>query len=900
MDAQRWARVVDLLSDALDHPPERRAAFLERACGGDGDMMREVQSLISQHEADPDFLDTPVARVADLLGASSEPEESWALDRYRVVRRLGRGGMGDVYLAMEERQDLKRPVAIKVIRRGMDTEEVLRRFRTEERILAALGHPNIAQLLAGGVTEDGRPYLAMEFVEGRPIDAYCAENDLSVDERLRLVLMVCDAVQHAHRNLVVHRDLKPANILVTDMGVPKLLDFGIGKLLDGDGPIHATRTGLRLLTPGYASPEQVRGEVVSVASDVYQLGLLLYVLLTGHRPYGEDTESTAEVEKAVLYQEPPRPSTVVDKVGSRGGRRLRRRLSGDLDTIALTALRKEPERRYLSAAALAEDIQRHLRGLPIRARPDTFGYRAGKFVRRNLLSVAAAAVVAVALVGAGAYTLRQSSRVARERDEALEVRNFLLEMFGATGPDQATGDTVTARQLLDLQATMVDAAYADRPRLRARMLTVLAEGYDRLGQLEEAEALARRALELRTGEAEDDQQVAESRALLGWILHESGHTTDGEALTREAIHALRAGRPVNEAVLARALNDLGVMREASGVYDEAETLYDEALARRRSLYGTQHRAVAVTASNLSVIRYRQGDYAGAVRVGEEALTAMRGALGPDHQRSLVIQSNLAAMKLAMEDVTGAEAEYRDLLARQTRIRGPDDLSTLRMKVALGATLESQGRWAEAEALFREVLDAQERELGPEHPDVAATLHRIGRTVSREGNPAQALPLLERSVRILKATRGASHPSVALALETLASVRTNLGDTEEGTRGYREAMEILSRSLGPAHPETLAMRVRLGDHLMWVGRLDEALGELNAAETDLEALQDPPDLTLYAVHLHLADTYLRLGRHREADSLLALAADRRSLVDVPPVQLARHDTLRARLDSLLGR
>jgi serine/threonine-protein kinase len=902
MDARRWTRVMDIFSEALEKPVGVREDFIHRACAGDGDLAREVNSLVAEHDQDPDFMDRPLARVAEVLDAPPESVEGWAIGRYRVVRPLGQGGMGDVYLAMDERQDVKRPVAIKVIRRGMATDEVLSRFRTEERILATLRHPNIAQLLDGGVTDDGRPFLAMEFVEGRPIDVYCRESRLGVEQRLALFVDVCDAVQHAHRNLVVHRDLKPANILVAEDGKPKLLDFGIGKLLDpAEGPMDATRTGFRLLTPGYASPEQVRGEVVSVASDVYQLGLLLCVLLTGHRPYGEETGSPSEVERAILLQEPARPSTLVGDDGGREGRRRRRRLTGDLDTIVLTALRKDPERRYADVAALAGDIQRHLAGMPIRARADTLRYRAGKFIRRNRLPVATAALIAIALAGTGVYTVLQSRRVAQERDEALEVRNFLLEMFGAVGANQATGDTVTARQLLDLQTEAVEAAYGSRPRLRARMLTALAEGYDRLGQLHEAETLARRALELRLEEAGDeDQLVAESRALLGWILHEGGRTPEGEALEREAIAALRAARPVNEAVLARALNDLGVMREASGAYDEAETLYDEALARRRLLYGGEHRAVAVTASNLSVIRYRKGDYAGAARVGEEALAAMRGALGPDHQRSLVIQSNLAAMRLAMSDVTGAEGEYRDLLERQTRLRGPDDLLTLRLKVALGSTLESQGRWGEAESLLREVLASQEVQLGPEHPEVAATLSRIGRDMSREGRSEDALPLLERALDVLRRTRGENHVSVARAGEYLGEAHTNLGHHETGERLHRDALAAMTAALGPDHPETLDQRLRMGDVLLRVRKPDEALVEFRAAEEGFMRLAEPPDRSLYAAHLHMTQAYLSLGRVADADSVFRLGAARRDRVAALPAMTALQDTLAARLDSIAGR
>lgn len=887
---------MDIFNQALEMPEEERGAHIRRACAGDAELAAEVSSLITSHDEDPEFLDRPVARVQDVMETSDEEVEPLQLDRYRVVRLLGRGGMGDVYLAMEERGEVRRPVAVKVIRRGMDTDEVLRRFRTEERILATLRHPNIAQLLDGGATGDGRPYLVMEFIEGRPIDVFCDEAGLDLDERLRLFVRVCDAVQHAHRNLVVHRDLKPANILVTESGDPKLLDFGIGKLLDpDDGSFQATRTGHRLLTPAFASPEQVRGEVASASSDVYQLGVLLYVLLTGHRPHGDGETSASAVERAVLQQEPPRPSAVVD-TSAPGGRRLRRRLGGDLDTIVLTALRKEPERRYLSAAALAEDLGRHLRRVPIRARPDTFGYRAGKFLRRNRLTVAAAAVVALALAGAGANTVSQSRRVARERDEALEVRNFLLEMFGSTAPDQATGDTVTARQLLDVQAANVDAAYGDRPRLQARMLGVLAEGYDRLGLLDEAEPLVRRSLDLRLeAMGEGEQETADSRALLGWILHEKGETAQGRDLLRQAVATMRAVVPLNEPALARALNDLGVTEEALGEYDDAEALYDEALERRRRLYGARHRAVAVTASNLSVIRYRRADYTGAVQLGEEALHAMRAAVGPDHQRSLLIQSNLAAMKMAMWDVDGAEAEYRDLVERQVRLRGPEDLQTLRFRSNLGAAVESQQRWAESEAIFTGVLEAQVRRLGPDHPQVAATRVRVARALDRQDRTREALPLLDEALATLREAVGDEHPVVAQATEALAEVHAHLGDVAVGERLHRDALAILTGALGEEHPQVVDMRIRLGHLLLSVGELDGGWDELAASEAILGRMENPPERSLHSVQLHMARARYAQGRMEAADSLLHLAEDRSAGMWVAPNLVEVQEELRARLE-----
>lgn len=883
MDAARWERIEAVFAGALARPAGGRAEWVREACAGDAALQAEVERLLASHDADPGYLEGSLARLPE-----PEPGEGVAGDRvgpYRLVRPLGRGGMGEVYLATHEGEGFQRSVALKVIRPGMLTEEILRRFRLERRILASLTHPNIARLLDGGVTPDGRPFFVMEYVEGMPVDRYCEERRLSVPERIRLFLAVCEAVQHAHQSLVVHRDLKPTNILVAADGTPKLLDFGIGKLLDPGAwgaDEGATRTGMRLLTPEYASPEQVRGEPVSVASDIYGLGVLLYRVLTGGSPYGDTGRTPTEWERAVLEVDPRRPSTVAGD----------RRLAGDLDVIVLKALRKEPERRYASAAALAEDLRRHLEGLPVAARGDALAYRAGKFVRRHRVPLLAAASVFLALSAATWSSVRQSRRLAAERDKALEVRSFLLEMFGATAPDQATGDTVTARQLLDRQVALLETGYPD-PVLRAEMTSVLAEGYDRLGLPAEAEPLARSALELRRealGPRAAD--VARSLALLGWIRHEQGESDEGEGLLREALDVWSQTEAVPEA-RARALNDLGVVREAAGDYDVAEALYAEALELRERALGKRHRAYAVTASNLSVIRYRKGDFAGAVAAAGEALAAMRDALGADHQRSIIIQSNLAAMRSAMGDDAGAEAEYRDLLARQERLRGPDDPVTLRVLASLAATLANQAEWAEAEAAYRRTLDAQERQLGAGHPEVGRTSVRLGQVLSGQERFPEARDATERGRALLDATIGPRHPVYAEALESLGDA-WEADDPERAEALHREAIAVLDGRPGRDNPTTAEARMRLADRLKKRGRAEEAYALYDSAHVVFAGALAPDHRHVHRTRMRMAETAWLMGRLDLADSLLAAAEAGFALGGASPEMLVLHDSLRSRV------
>ena len=428
MTAQPWQRVKDLFHQAALQAPEARAAFLDAACQGDAELRHEVESLLEARDEAGAFLSVPVGVDAGLVGAETAVPEGRQIGRYRIQDLIAQGGMGTVYRAVRDDDAFRQTVALKLMRGGAASADAERRFRQERQILARLQHPHIATILDGGATDEGQPYLVMEYVEGRPITAYCDEQGLDARARLAMFTTVCAAVHYAHQNLVVHRDLKPANILVTADGSPKLLDFGIAKLLAlGPGPGTApTATLLPMMTPEYASPEQVRGGAVTTASDVYSLGVLLYELLTGRRPYTLRTDSLEEIVRSVCETDPQPPSSVARTHAATGeGTRARpsaSELRGDLDTIVLKALRKEPARRYLSVLELGEDVRRHLDGRPVRARPDTLRYRAGKFVGRHRAAVGAAALVVLALLGGLAATVRQA-RIA-ERERALAQKRF--------------------------------------------------------------------------------------------------------------------------------------------------------------------------------------------------------------------------------------------------------------------------------------------------------------------------------------------------------------------------------------------------------------------------------------------------------------------------------------------
>ena len=799
MDPARWERLEEICHGALRQPGPGRAAWLESACAGDDALRSEALELIAQLEGAPVFLDVPLVRVGDAVPSDAV---ATTIGPYRVVRPLGHGGMGDVLLALRVMDGVQQPVAIKLIRRGMDTDDVLRRFQQERRILASLHHPHIAQLQDGGATADGRPYLVMEYVEGEPLDVFCERHQLGVAQRLRLMVTICGAVQHAHRNLVIHRDLKPSNILVTAAGEPKLLDFGIGKVLEPEPGLAApaTRSELRVMTPEYAAPEQLRGEPVTTATDVHGLGLLLYRLLAGRLPWAAPGRAREAIEQAILSEPPTLPSRVAPAAE-------RRRIAGDLDTIVLKALHKEPARRYASAAALADDLERHLAGRPVAARRDTFGYRLGKFVGRNPWGTAGLGLAAAGLAFAIVQSRLQSARLARERDAAVEVRDFLLETFGARGA--ASSETpVAARELLDQQAATLEMAYADRPARRAEMLQVLAEGYERLGLYAPAEEKARAALALRRGAgAEGPVELGAALGTLGWIRTQQDANAEADTLLRAAVATYREAGPPGRRGLARALNDLGVLLGEMGDHDGAEAALTEALELRRLYFPREARSLGVTASNVAAQRYRRGDVAGAAALTEEALEALRRAVGPNHQRAMIAQSNLAVFRMVMGDWAAAETQLRDLVERQAAVQGRTHPVTLRTMQSLATAMARQNKGAEAEPLLREALAAQEAALGSTHAQAAITRRSLGNVLGMQGRYDEANVILQRALTDLRRAYGPVHVEVAEVIATFAQVARWSEDYEAAGVWFRQALAVLDSAVGRRHPRASTERVR---------------------------------------------------------------------------------------------
>jgi serine/threonine protein kinase len=873
LSAERWQQIDTLFAAALERAPEEREAFLATTCGDDPELYRAVVTLLEIAAAAEAELGESASEYAEPLmaelhdGLNSEDlahlPENGRIGPYRILREVGRGGMGAVYLAERADGEFEKQVALKLVKRGMDSDEVLRRFRHERQILATLEHPHIARLYDGGVADDGRPYLVMEYIEGEPITRYCDERRLSVENRLHLFARVCAAVQFAHHRLVIHRDIKPSNILVTADGTPKLLDFGIAKLLDPAVSADArTRTEMRLLTPEYASPEQAEGGPVTTASDVYTLGILLYELLTGRRPREHGgrraDDGLGEVERpssVVMRDLPDRtggsgPTPAAEIAARRGSatERLRRCLRGDLDTIALRALAAEPDRRYPSAEQLWADVERHLRGLPVEARGDSPAYRARKFVRRHRAGVFAASLVALSLVGGLGAAVSQARRAASERDaaqqeraKAEQVSTFLLSLFDAADPraaQPAGGDTLRARDLLDRGAERVRRELAGQPRLQAQMLSTLGRIYGNLGMYEAGRSLLDDALALQNGSVNEIRDRATTLALLGELHRREGKYARSDSLYAQVIALYDAQRWTPDSLYVWSLSERGFALSLLGQGEEAAALHQRAYDHLQRQNRRDGRLYGYIANNLGELHYELGEYALAESLFRESARVDRTLLGPDHP----------------------------------------DLSASLNNLASSIHYHGQGRYAEAEPLYQEAITIARRAYGETHPQVGQFLENLATLHDDRGAHREAESLYREALGIYATVFGRSSVRTAVLLRNLAANRYDVSELAEAEALLRESIAIFEAELGPDHLYTTLAHLSLGRTLTAAGKTDEALHLLRSGLGILERQLPEGHFRLHAARGDLGACLAARGEYEGAEPLLlasyaALRADK---------------------------
>jgi eukaryotic-like serine/threonine-protein kinase len=859
------ARVRELFAEAIDLPAAERSGWLAAQCGGDEAMRADVEQLLRADAKAQDFLEHPPASVADTAASFAEHAAPTAFGVFRVVRSLGQGGMGDVWLAERGDGEFEQRVAVK--RLTYPTPGLLQRFRQERQILARLEHPNIARLIDGGLDANGIPYLAMEYVEGVPITEYARERGLGVAARLALFVRVCEAVQFAHQNLVVHRDLKPSNIFVAVDGTPKLLDFGIAKVLTTTEGGEATQTVARLLTPDYAAPEQFTGDAITTATDVYALGIVLYELLAGIRPYRSAKTGDAAVMAALRGDAPP-PSAAVDRAMPDATAR-RRALRGDLDRIALKAIAKEPARRYASAEALAGDIRRYLEGRPIAARGDNTWYRVGKFVRRNRYALAAAVFVIAIGIAATVISLDQAARASAQAARAQAARRFLIGVFEQASPDENRGRPMTAHELLEKGERRLAGADIAEPATRADLTGLIGGLYWNLGDYARAEPLLKEALALTS--ANDIPGEVKARVLVTAASVESERSQNDDA-RRHAEEALAYAERAGASAATERSDALRVhvrILTEQGDVDRAEAEVRRVLADDEIAEGAQSIAVAKDWALLAHALDELSRYPASVAAFEKALALDRSLLG---ERSAQAAQDLSDLGFALShkgDYVAAERVLRQTLDIKREIYGDAHRETLVARANLIMAEEKQGRYEEGLEARLALLEDQQRILGDTHRDeLARAENMIGLDGIMLGRPIEAETALRASIALWR--EAGSEVDSAGPLGNLAFALRMQGRYADAEAALRETIAIEAKHYPPSSEWLNQDRGFLGDLLRLEHRYDEALAELRAAIASVKTAVSAADPVLAKLEAQLAEAELDAGAPGQAAETAASA------------------------------
>ncbi len=864
--------VRKLFADLRRLPVTERAAFLARITNTD--VRAQVTELLRAYDDSKVDVEGIVAGAAEAVQARPILKPHTRIGAYEILDLLGEGGMGQVFLAERADRQFNQKVAVKVLSSRAPNTSLVERFRSERQILANLNHPGIARLLDGGETEDGLPYLVMEFVEGRSILEYCDEKKLSVTNRLRLFEMVCNAIQHAHQNFVIHRDIKSSNIIVDESGQPKLLDFGIAKLLEHDSVESAglTKAEARVMTPANASPEQIRGTAITSATDVYALGLLLYELLTGVPAYSIQATSRYEYEKQVCETIPEPPSKRIDQLEQQHARlrdstleRLRKRLHGDLDVIILKALRKEPDRRYSTVAAFRDDIQRYQTSRPVRARPDTWRYRFGKFIRRNAVSAGVASVLVVSLVAFSATTLIQNRIILEERDTANRVSDFLMDIFASAKPEAKLGDVVTAEQILDNGYEKIQDELREDPRIRARLLQVMGESYRSLGLHSDSVGLLLESAELAlagnmaadetievlgmTGEVlsylgrfdEANTQLAEAERRLA-DMHNASPRLTSNTLTRIAnnlnrqddltgglerlIEAEQYAREIvdDEAgTYPNLLHTIGSWQMMLGNYDESERWLRQALASEHPRYRDPTISRAITLGVLGSVLNAQAEFSESLKMLAESLDILKSESGEDHVNVGITYSTIGVVNLSLKSFDESEAALREAERILIGALGPDHYRVGTLYGYFANLERERGDLPLALEHLARSLEIKRQSLDPNHTSISVSLQKMATIHHQLQQSDRALALINKALAIHATTPNQQNINEAMAYLTLGSIQFDLDELTAAETALRQARPIF-RTLNLARGDA-----QVADYL---SRIAARLENCAAATTEM--------------------------------------------------------------------
>ena len=809
---------------------------------------------------------------------------------YHLLQLIGEGGMGQVWMA-EQRQPVRRRVALKLIKAGMDTREVVARFESERQALALMDHPAIAKVFDAGSTPEGRPYFAMEYVAGLPITLYCDQHKLTMRQRMELFVQVCEGVQHAHQKAILHRDLKPSNILVTEVDgkpVPRIIDFGVAKAMSQqlDAATLVTRVGVVVGTPGYMSLEQAgsAGEDIDTRSDVYSLGVVLYELLVGALPLDLKKLAYDELLRRLREQDVIRPSTRLRTLGAGSAASaenrdadlatLIRQLRGDADAITLKALEKDRRRRYGSPAELAADIGRYLRNEPVIAHAPTTAYRARKYIVRHRLAVALAAVAMLLLIG---FTIAQAIElrtIRKERDRADRITGFMTNMFKVSNPSQSRGNDIRVREILDKASTQIVSGLAKEPQDQARLMQVMGEVYENLGLYPQAESLTRHALAIQhQALGESNRDTLKSMHTLSEILDKQSQFSEAEKLARQAVDGRTRllGTEDHDTLLSTI--GLAWVLTDEGRYADAEQMNRKTLEAARRKFGVKDTVTLKAASDLAIDLAYEGKFPESERQFRELWQMYRDNLGPDDPGTIGAEANVAAI-LIRENKNGDAAQVLpDLLERDRRVLGADHPNTLRDMGNLALTLRESHRYPEAEKLFRETLALKTQKLGAESRSTLVTADNLASVLRDEHKDSEAEPLLRQTVAVEERTLGKEHSDTLVSTNDLGQVLTEEGHYAEAERILKSSYDTYQRLFGLDHDDTAQAAYNLAALYAAEGRKSEAVVLLTSAidhglpsQSDLELGSDPMLKSLKgdpAFDLVLADARRHAGASQAA-------------------------------------
>lgn len=825
MDSQQWNHIQDLFHQCIELSLSEREKFLKTLEEKDPQTATEIEKLLEAHHASGSFLEDeifgePFISEGDLIGP------------WQIIREIGRGGMSTVFLASRADGQFDRQVAIKFLHGLIPGQSMHKRLQQEQKILARLQHKNIAQLFDAGITDEGRPYFILEYIHGKPITEWCNEKELMFEERLDMFVQVCEAVQFAHQRLIVHRDLKPTNILVDELGSVKLLDFGIAKILEEEPQDGAplTKTGLFLMTPEYASPEQVHGETITTATDVHALGLILFELLTGQLPYNFSDKSPMEIGSIISETSPVKPSSLIsDKISSDKIRisglnknQHKKKLKGDLDTIVLKSLRKEPERRYGSADQLLQDIQRYQKNEPISARPESAGYLTKKFIQRNRTIVLAAAVISIILIATVFFSLNQARTTEIERQKTEQVNAFLQEMLASPNPYE-DGLDVKVIDILDRTAERIDQELNSQPAVEASVRHTLGVTYRELGNIEQANAQLNEALNLQ-GQIYNppNAELAETQTELAKTEQLQGNYQAADSLFNLAFAAEVELFGRESTTVAAKLGDLGSLQWEMGNFEEAESLLRESLEMEQKLREPNHEKVGVSMGNLATLLSDQGHSEEALELYRSELEILQANYQNDQHPSIPqVLSHIGIVLDDTEQYEEALANHQKALELFRDLKGADHPDVVYAMNNLASVMTKMGDMEEALAMQVDAAKLYRDIFGPDHPNLGIQYNNIAFTKRNMEDLEGAKESYRQAIKTWEAGLPPDHPFLAYGYHNLAAVLLTQNRPEEALSHFRDAYRIRTNHLGTDNPERAMTTSMLGDCLATLGRMDEA-------------------------------------------------------------------------------